>query len=53
MTARRIIAAVVSTVALLAVNVGMADSASAKASAWGFSGGDSAKTQTTNGSAWG
>jgi hypothetical protein len=34
MNARRILAAVVSTVALLAVNVGVADSASAKSTSW-------------------
>lgn len=34
MNARRLIAAVVSTVALLAVNVGVADSASAKSTSW-------------------
>jgi hypothetical protein len=53
MNARRVIAAVVSTVALLAVNVGMADSASARGSAWGFAGQDTVTTKATNGSAWG
>jgi hypothetical protein len=51
MTARRIIAAVVSTVALLAVNVGIADTAAARGSAWGITG-DSSKTHPS-GSAWG
>lgn len=38
MNVRRIIAAAVSTVALLAVNIGMAESASAKTSSWGVQG---------------
>jgi hypothetical protein len=48
---RRIIAAAVSTVALLAVNVGMADSASAKGTSWGVD----AKSQKihTSGTSWG
>ena len=40
MNVRRIIAAAVSTVALLAVNVGMADSASAKGHHWSVVGTD-------------
>jgi hypothetical protein len=55
MNARRIIAAAVSAVALLAVNIGIADSASAGTS-WGFNGQD-AKAQTakvqTFGTSWG
>jgi hypothetical protein len=47
MNARRIIAAAVSVVALLAVNVGAADSAAAKTSAWNTGG--HAQTAT---SAW-
>jgi hypothetical protein len=50
MTARRIIAAVVSTVALLAVNVGVADSAAA-GSNWGVVEHDT-KVKTA-GSNWG
>ena len=56
MNARRIIAAAVTAAALLAVNIGVADSASAAGTAWGFTGKD-AKVQTTNiqtaGTAWG
>ncbi|HEX2177600.1 MAG TPA: hypothetical protein VHG70_16975 [Nocardioidaceae bacterium] len=48
---RRIIAAAVSTVALLAVNVGMADSAAA-GSSWGIAPRDG-QVQTTEGSSWG
>lgn len=51
MTARRIIAAVVSTVALLAVNVGIADSAAARGSNWGIV--DQTTTTKTAGSNWG
>jgi hypothetical protein len=52
MTARRLIAAVVSTVALLAVNVGIADSAAAKGSAWGITSTSETKAKPA-GSAWG
>lgn len=48
MNARRILAAAISTVALLAVNVGMADSASAKSTSWGVDG--SSQTSSTS---WG
>jgi hypothetical protein len=51
MKLRRIIAAAVSTVALLAVNVGVADSAAAKGSSWGITGKDT--TTQTYGSSWG
>jgi hypothetical protein len=55
MNARRIIAAAVTAAALLAVNIGVAESASA-GTAWGFAGKD-AKVQTTkvqtSGTAWG
>jgi hypothetical protein len=51
MKLRRIIAAAISTVALLAVNVGMADSAAAKGSAWGVA--DTDQRVQTFGSAWG
>lgn len=48
MNARRIIAAVVSTVALIAVNVGIADSASAKTSSWHVTGPDSKQSSTSS-----
>ena len=51
MNARRIIAAAISTVALVAVNIGIADSASAAGTAWGFAGKET-KVQTA-GTAWG
>ncbi|MGH3357131.1 MAG: hypothetical protein ACRDOJ_14630 [Nocardioidaceae bacterium] len=50
MNARRIIAAAISTIALIAVNVGAADSASARGSHWGFDGKTS--HQTSDGSHW-
>lgn len=49
MNVRRIIAAAVSTVALLAVNVGVAETASA-GSTWNFAGSDS--QVRTLGSSW-
>ena len=52
MNARRLIAAVVSAVALLAVNVAVAESAAAKGSAWGVTDQQTVKTHTA-GSAWG
>ena len=54
MNARRIIAAAISTVALVAVNIGIADSASAGTS-WGFNGQDSKQTTKvqTAGTSWG
>lgn len=54
MNARRIIAAAVTTVALVAVNIGIADSASAGTS-WGFSGKDTHTTTKvqTAGTSWG
>jgi hypothetical protein len=51
MKLRRLIAAAISAVALLAVNVGMADSASAQGSAWGVN--DTDQRVQTFGSAWG
>jgi hypothetical protein len=51
MNVRRIVAAVVSAAAVLALNVGMADSAAAKGTAWGVDGKDT-KIQTA-GTAWG
>ncbi len=51
MNVRRIIAAAISTVALIAVNVGVADTASAKGSQWGVS--DPGKQVQTFGSQWG
>jgi hypothetical protein len=50
MNVRRIIAAAISTVALLAVNVGMADTASAKGSSWNV-GGENSQVKTF-GSSW-
>jgi hypothetical protein len=53
MNVRRIIAAAVSTVALLAVNIGVVDSASAapsKGSSWSVTGKDSKSAQL--GSSW-
>ena len=53
MNARRIIAAAVTTAALVAVNIGIADSASA-GTAWGFAGKDAKPTSVqTSGTAWG
>ena len=56
MNARRIIAAAVTAAALLAVNIGVADSASAAGTSWGWVGKD-AKVQTakvqTAGTSWG
>jgi hypothetical protein len=46
MNARRIIAAAVAAAALLAVNIGVADSASASGTSWTIQGKD-AKAQTT------
>lgn len=51
MNVRRIVAAVVSTVALLAVNIGVADSAAAKGTSWGVDGKTS--TSQTAGTSWG
>ncbi len=51
MNVRRILAAVVSTVALLAVNVAVADSASARGTSWGVDAKDQ-KVQTA-GTSWG
>jgi hypothetical protein len=48
MKLRRILAAAISTVALLAVNVGMADGAAAKGSSWNV---DDGRVQTY-GSSW-
>jgi hypothetical protein len=50
MKVRRIIAAAVSAAAVLALNVGMADSAAAKGTGWSVDGRDT-KVQTT-GTAW-
>ena len=52
MNVRRIIAAAISTVALIAVNVGVADTASAKGSQWGVSDPGNNRVQTF-GSQWG
>lgn len=51
MNVRRIVAAVVSTVALLAVNVGIADSAAAKSTSWGIDG-KTSQSQTSS-TSWG
>jgi hypothetical protein len=51
MMIRRFVAAAVSAAAILALNVGMADSAAAKGTAWGVDG-KSTKIQTS-GTAWG
>lgn len=50
MNARRIIAAAISTVALLAVNIGAAETASAKGSSWSIV--DQGSTVQTFGSSW-
>ncbi len=51
MNVRRIIAAAVTAVALLAVNVGAAETATAKGTSWGIDGKDQ-KVQTA-GTSWG
>ena len=51
MNARRLIAAAVTAAALLAVNVGTADSASAAGTSWGF--GPHTTTVQTAGTSWG